>query len=362
MQTNRIFVLLCLISASFSSIFAQQDFYSRYEGRINNESAIINMVQLNSKLRAHLQFVHDATDSHAILTGMIDNQGDFFLKRELESDTLIRGRMTSERIEGFFIAASGEMQRFAFSASDSENSIALTPYHLSVDKKLFEKRQESPIALFESELIVPQDEAFQQLKDSLLNHAFLAGNQTDTFLHPMKILQQQADTFFFNYQKMSTYDSLPSQAMQWIKSEEVGVVMNNNELLCIETSDYVYSGGAHGMLNRLFYVFDTRNGRKLTMKDVFKPQSDSTLKVLLTQALRSRYKIDKNSSLKSFGLFVEVVEPNTNFWLSETGIGFYYNSYELGPYSFGQSNLFLPFSKLNNLLNETFREKLLLKE
>lgn len=362
MQTNRIFVLLCLIIAAFSDIFAQQDFYSRYEGRINNEVAVINMVQLNSKLRAHLQFMHDASDSHAILTGIIDNQGDFFLKRELESDTLIRGRMTSEHLEGFFFTASGEMQRIAFTSSDSKNSITLTPYHLSVDKKLFEKRQESPIALFESELIVPQDEAFRQLSDSLLSHAFLAGNQTDTFLQPMKILQQQADTFFFNYQKMSSYDSLPSQAMQWIKSEEVGVVMNNNELLCIETSDYVYSGGAHGMLNRLFYVFDTRNGKKLTLEDIFRPQADSTLKVLLTEALRSRYEIDQDVSLKSFGLFVEVIEPNTNFWLSNTGIGFYYNSYELAPYSFGQSNLFLPFSQLNDLLNETFWKKLLLKE
>ncbi len=362
MQSKRFILLLCLLSITFTAVLAQDNYYSRYTGTLQNNPAVLNLVQVNSKLRAHLFFTQDDVASHIVLTGMLDNQGDFFLKRELETDTLLKGRMNSGRLEGFIFTESGELHRIAFSANYENGGIALMPYHLSVDKKLFEKREESPSAIFESELIVPKDEKFQPLQDSMLAHAFLSGGQKNTLLRPMEILQQQADTFFNNYQKLSTYDSMPSHSMQWIKSEEVGIVMNQHELLCIETSDYVFSGGAHGMLNRLFFVFDSQNGKQLKMEDVFLPDSDSALTVLLTNAIRTRYEIDKQTSLKTFGLFVEVVKPNTNFWLSATGIGFYYNSYELAPYSFGQSNLFLPFSALKGIINDDFRAKLELED
>lgn len=362
MKTKRFILLLCLISSAFTGVFAQENFYSRYTGTLENNPALLNLVQLNSKLRAHLFFTENDTASHAVLTGMIDNRGDFFLKRELETDTLIKGRMNSSQLEGFYFAESKDLQRIAFSANNNGGSITLIPYNLSVDKKLFEEREESPSAIFESELIVPKAEDFRQLQDSILTQAFLAGDQNNLLLLPNQVLQRQADIFFSNYQKLSTYDSLPSHSLQWIKSEEVGVVMNQHELLCIETSEYVFSGGAHGMLNRLFYVFDSQSGKRLKMEDVFLPQSDSILTELLTNEIRSRYEINNDSSLKSFGLFVEVVEPNTNFWISTTGIGFYYNSYELAPYSYGQSDLFLPFTRLKGLLNADLREKIQLKE
>jgi len=362
MKTKRFILLFCLFSIAFTGVFAQENFYSRYTGILNNNPALLNLVQVNSKLRAYLFFTEDNTASHAVLTGMLNDQGDFFLKNEYKSDTLIKGRMSSSQLEGFYFTTSHELQRLAFSTRDEAGSIALMPYGLSVDKKLFEEREESPSAIFESELIVPQAEALGQLKDSILSQAFLEGDQNNALSIPIQVLQQQADTFFNNYKKLSTYDSLPSHSMQWIKSGEVGVVMNQHELLCIETSEYVFSGGAHGMLNRLFYVFDIKSGKRLKMEDVFLAQSDSILTELLTNEIRSRYEIHSDSSLQSFGLFVEVVEPNNNFWISNSGIGFYYNSYELAPYSYGQSDLFLPYAKLEGLLNTDLREKLQLKE
>ncbi|MCK9450944.1 MAG: DUF3298 and DUF4163 domain-containing protein [Bacteroidales bacterium] len=362
MKTKRFIVLFCLLGIALTGAFAQENFYSRYIGILNNKPALLNLVQVNSKLRAHLFFTEDNAASHTVLTGMLNDQGDFFLKNEYESDTLIKGRMSSRQLEGFYFTASNDIQRLAFSALDEAGSIALMPYGLSVDKKLFEEREESPSAIFESELIVPQAEALNQLQDSILLQAFLEEGQNSALLMPNQVLQQQADTFFNNYKKLSSYDSLPSHSVQWIKSGEVGVVMNQHGLLCIETSEYVFSGGAHGMLNRLFYVFDINSGKRLKMEDIFLAQSDNILTELLTNEIRSRYEIQHDSSLKSFGLFVEVVEPNTNFWISNSGIGFYYNSYELAPYSYGQSDLFLPYTKLEGLLNTDLREKLLLKE
>jgi len=362
MKTKRFIVLFCLFGMALTGAFAQENFYSRYTGILNNKPALLNLVQVNSKLRAHLFFTEDNTASHTMLTGMLNDQGDFYLKNEYKSDTLIKGRMSASQLEGFYFTASNDLQRLAFSARDEAGNIALMPYSLNVDKKLFEEREESPSAIFESELIVPQAEALSQLQDSILLQAFLKEGQSKALLVPSQVLQQQADTFFNNYKKLNTNDSLPSHSMQWIKSGEVGVVMNEHGLLCIETSEYVFSGGAHGMLNRLFYVFDINSGKRLKMEDIFLAQSDSILTELLTNEIRSRYEIPSDSSLKSFGLFVEVIEPNTNFWISNSGIGFYYNSYELAPYSYGQSDLFLPYTKLKGMLNNDLREKLLLKE
>jgi hypothetical protein len=289
---------------------------------------------------------------------MLNKRGDFFMKKEFESDTLIKGRMTSSRLEGFIYGDPDGLIRLSFTAEEEEGSLALEPYIVSLDIKLFEDRPESPTAIFESELIVPKAKEINRLRDSVLIRAFSAEGKNIKMLSPNQVLQQQADTFFSNYQTLSDYDSLPAHALQWLKSIEVGILMNQENLLCIETSEYVYSGGAHGMLNRLFYVFDSKSGRQLKAEDVFLPQSDSALTELLTTAIKARYEINSDSSLTSFGLFVEVVEPSDNFWLSNTGIGFYYNSYELAPYSYGQSDLFLPFELLKGLLNKDLKQRL----
>jgi len=41
---------------------------------------------------------------------------------------------------------------------------------------------------------------------------------------------------------------------------------------------------------------------------------------------------------------------NKNFTVDENGITFYYNSYEITAYSFGPTELFIPYNRINDLI------------
>jgi hypothetical protein len=46
------------------------------------------------------------------------------------------------------------------------------------------------------------------------------------------------------------------------------------------------------------------------------------------------------------------VDPNDNFFITGGGIGFFYNPYEIAPYSSGSTEIFLPWEEILPLLKK----------
>jgi len=120
---------------------------------------------------------------------------------------------------------------------------------------------------------------------------------------------------------------------------------------------YVNMGGAHGLETRNYYNFDLKTGNLITEKDLFKAKYESELAKLIKLRIveeSKEYKDEKNSEpildLENTDYWTDSIKANGNFYITDEGINYVFNPYEIAPYYMGQTEVTLPFNRLNSLL------------
>jgi hypothetical protein len=120
---------------------------------------------------------------------------------------------------------------------------------------------------------------------------------------------------------------------------------------------YVNMGGAHGLETRNYYNFDLKTGSLITEKDLFKANYASELTKLIKARIieeSKEYRDEKNSepilNLEDTDYWIDSIKPNNNFYITDEGINYVFNPYEIAPYYLGQTEVTLPFNRLGKLL------------
>ncbi|HJN05593.1 MAG TPA: DUF3298 domain-containing protein, partial [Bacteroidales bacterium] len=226
--------------------------------------------------------------------------------------------------------------------------------YLHSEGKLVPDNNNSPIAEIELTLIFPLDEYFQSgIVDSvkqIIAHSFFGDNFYEK--NPDSMLTNFETEYFTNYKEQNEDWHSKGASFSWQKNVNMSVAFNSNYLVCLEYLKYAYSGGAHGMSNIAYDIINLNNGTLLAYKDIFQEDTEDSLTSILTHKLRKDYKIPDDIPLKKAGFFVDEIVPNHNIYINGNGIGFVYNSYEIAPYSSGQTNIFLEFDNVVGLLKK----------
>ena len=120
---------------------------------------------------------------------------------------------------------------------------------------------------------------------------------------------------------------------------------------------YVYMGGAHGLETRNYYNFDLKTGKTITEKDLFKPNFEPELSELIKKRIVEESKEVKESkdtepilTLEDTDFWADSIKPNGNFYITDEGINYVFNPYEIAPYYIGQTEVTIPFNRLKNIL------------
>ena len=101
-----------------------------------------------------------------------------------------------------------------------------------------------------------------------------------------------------------------------------------------------FTGGAHSSSVTQAFVFDTRDGSRVTLDDLFVPDFDAPLAEIIARHLQ-----DDLSEEDVESLFVTDVQPTGNYILTSDSITFIYNPYEIGPYSLGTPSISVPIKE-----------------
>lgn len=147
--------------------------------------------------------------------------------------------------------------------------------------------------------------------------------------------------------------------LNYDETTNYSVRYNENGLVSIEQATYSYTGGAHGNYASIFANYDVENKKELTLQDVITADS-ATLQKILEAQLRKDYNIPAPKPLTEL-LFDPHLATTGNFYLSEKGIGFLYNPYEVAPYVVGQIELFIPYTTLAGHLTPAFSKRIKLQ-
>ncbi len=140
----------------------------------------------------------------------------------------------------------------------------------------------------------------------------------------------------------------------WELIRNVKVIFNKNNILTLRIFKFSFLGGAHPDTYNIFYNLNISTGKKILLTELINLNSMKSLTKIAEKIFRKLKHIVPNAKLNNFHFWFkndEFTLPN-NFAITKTGLLFYYNPYEIAPYSEGPTNLLVPYSQIDSLINK----------
>lgn len=113
-------------------------------------------------------------------------------------------------------------------------------------------------------------------------------------------------------------------------------------------------GGAHALYYWFYYSYDLNTGRRLKLLDVFRPYTLSDVADAINKNLRKQLGLKPDQSLKDAYYNYDYIGVSKNFFVTDKGIGFQYNIYEIASFASDATTVFVPFSDVRDYLNPQF--------
>ena len=136
----------------------------------------------------------------------------------------------------------------------------------------------------------------------------------------------------------------------WTDEYTVELLASTQKTLTLSYSGGGYMGGAHGNYGTEFINFDIDSGRKISIADII-----SGTKSSFTKAVERYYRdtngLGMHDSLTRLEWFENKFALADNFAITDKGIYFYYNSYEIKAYAYGQTELLVPYRNLGDTID-----------
>lgn len=143
----------------------------------------------------------------------------------------------------------------------------------------------------------------------------------------------------------------------WYLHRTVSVLRVDARTVSLRFSEDIYTGGAHPNAFRRYQSFDAESGSPLTLEDLVLPGAGGKLETVAAGIFREMYDIAPGVSMTEAGFWFENgrFRLNDNFALTAEGLVFYYNLYEIASYARGPTELRIPFSALQGILQPRWR-------
>lgn len=148
---------------------------------------------------------------------------------------------------------------------------------------------------------------------------------------------------------------LPTAAMNWTYTETIAAEPLPQGLKgkIFHRTTYKFDGGAHGLEEQRYFVTDEAGAQQLSLDYFIQQGKEEALNSLVSAELRRRKGIGANDPLSAGGYSEDTVTvPADNFSFNDEGIAFYWNPYEIAPYSEGGITVTVPYSGLQGLLTD----------
>lgn len=142
-----------------------------------------------------------------------------------------------------------------------------------------------------------------------------------------------------------SYSGFPYQ----YSSLMTGVTYSDASKLCLQISNYQFTGGAHGNGGNSYYCMDRSTGKQLKLTDLL-DMSNADFQPLVIKYLQQRSDANPNMFFDSdvSGTIKDTYKSlsDYNFYLTEKGIGIEFGNYEVAPYAAGPQNIVIPYAEV----------------
>lgn len=336
---------------------AQQSWYKQIEGTIGKFPVTIHLHKAGSNYAGY--YYYSSTQIPVHFTGDDTTvKGNINLIAYPSPDAMefLTFTLRGSNITGHW---KKESNPYPLPLTGKENGgLSLTYIYEAGERKLLPKVAGSPQATFFAASVWPAGvTALDNWLKKILRNLY-AGIAPEA---DMAVLMVNKKESFFQQYAADFKDVKPADFKETAfvcntdQTDRILLAYHNGYLATFAKFTYLYSGGAHGNYSTRFISVDLAGKKQLQLSDVLTPTGQKQLVPLLAKALRSQFSLKPTDALSEV-LFENKIAPNNNFYVTQKGIGFVYNPYEIAAYALGEINLFVPFKSLQNGLQPAFQK------
>lgn len=232
-------------------------------------------------------------------------------------------------IENVAPIISGEAVYPLIGLNNTDTSILSISYQYFTTKPSFEEYKDS-VNMRIHDFVQTTTEFEMQDEQGILNHSFFT-SQLDSF----------AQTYYGQEDENSNV---------WSLEATINIDDSFPDFVALTFSAWSYTGGAHGNGFVSIHMIDKSNGQLLALPDFIIDIEE--LNAIVEPIFRQANELKPNESLNDAGYWFtdDKFSVNDNFYFSDEMMVFYYNTYEIAPYSGGPTELQVPIAMIKHLL------------
>lgn len=192
----------------------------------------------------------------------------------------------------------------------------------------------------------------QLVKDSITSYIKTTFLANFTGNEKAKTLDEMTDNLFGNFKRF--VEKFRDSRQSWEIEGTASIIYNKNSIVSIQTDINSYLGGVHPNELVLYANFNSVNGKRINLFDLFKDENISELNSISEKIFRKDKKLGPEANLEEAGFWFKDNKfiLNENFGIKDDGLVFYFNPYEIAPYSMGSTEIFIPYDEIKNLIKE----------
>ena len=346
MLNRLLFIGLMLFSAQLS---AQNIVYERFDGYIGNGSSIqMNLTHkgtayegnyflkavdtVSSKLRTGYQWikVKGKREGNTLKLNEFDGKGAQFTAEFAEEGEALNGSWQD--------GSRKESLQFNMRISYPEGSMKFNYLSENIDAKLFDMSPEPsmeiylacPVPDFSLHAGNVEHAVDEQIAEMFYRNAAIKTNTPANMQEYERALiraYREKNDANFTKERMDLF--------LWKKKQEIDIVFNFGYVLSLGMRNLAYSGGSRSMEQKQYRVISLKNGRQIHLNEIVDSTDMETLSRLIEKQLRENYDLDEDTPLSKAGFFSDSLPVTQNFYVTNAGIGFVYNLYEIAGHENG---------------------------
>ncbi|ANH82494.1 hypothetical protein A8C56_17310 [Niabella ginsenosidivorans] len=351
----------------------KENFYAQYEGTIGNMPVIMHVVKYGTAYNINYSYTDHGKTIELLF------QKDSLLKNDSLSFTEFADRgltngeqkeaqlhmlISSKAISGYWIGGD-KTTSLPVSLKPQTGYAAFTPLVYTDSVKITGFKTDTPSAYTSLVLLQPSDTGLNgDWFSSVIKKEVIGELQPDPATPLQYSIKRLGSNFLQDFKedidtlKAAGNDTghIPYSLMHYDQQLITNLIYNDKGYAVLNSSNYVYTGGAHGMYNETFYCFDLKQQKRLTRESILNIDS-AQLVPLLEKYFRISYKLGPDKPLKEI-LFDNQLTLTNNFYFTSKGIGFLYQPYEIAAYAVGPVDIWIPYAELKPYINPEFAQRM----
>jgi len=141
------------------------------------------------------------------------------------------------------------------------------------------------------------------------------------------------------------------ESSPWYNYEKMLIRYNDNYIFSYTIFSDRYTGGAHGGKNYLNTIIDLNTGEKITEDDLFSEEAKPLIIKMIIRKILDKHQLKTVEELEEIGFFdISEIAIDKNFYLTDDGLTFTYNEYEIAGYAVGTTEVTLDFTSLSGFM------------